>query len=64
MKNVNEMRDNLSQLYNDLRKGKVERNDVKELTNICGKMISSAAIQVKYYSERKEIPNIPFLSEE
>lgn len=63
MKNVNEMRENLSSLYSDLRKGSVDRKDVKELTNICGKMINSAMVQVKYYAERKEMPDITFLNE-
>lgn len=64
MKNVSKMRDNLSDLYNDLRNGKADRKDVKELTNICGKMVSSAMVQVKYYAERKETPQIAFLNEE
>jgi len=63
MKNVNEMRDNLADLYADLRSGKADRKDVKELTNICGKMINSAMVQVKYYAERKETPEIDFLNE-
>jgi hypothetical protein len=63
MKNASEMRNKLSTLFDDLRTGSVDRKDVKELTNICGKMISSAAAQVKYSSERKEIPQIAFLDE-
>lgn len=63
MQNVNEMRTNLSELYSDLKSGKVDRKDVKELTNICGKMINSAMVQVKYYAERKEVPKIAFLDE-
>lgn len=63
MQNVSEMRDELSELFRELRANKIDRKDVKEMTNICGKMISSAMVQVKYYAERKEVPQIPFLSE-
>lgn len=63
MRNVNEMRSELSKLYADLRSGKADRRDVKEMTNICGKILNSALIQVKYYAERKETPSIKFLDE-
>jgi hypothetical protein len=63
MKNVNELRTELSSLYADLRSGKIDRKEVSELTNIASKMISSAMTQVSYYHQRNEAPNIAFLNE-
>lgn len=63
MQNVNELRTALSSLYDDLRAKKLEPNEARELTNIAGKMIASAAVQVKYAIARKEAPEIKFLEE-
>lgn len=63
MKNCSELRKELSALYHDLRSGKVEPKTAGELTNIAGKMISSAVAQVKYAQQRKESPKIEFLDE-
>ena len=63
MKNAKEMREELSRLYDDLRAGKVEHKIAAELTNVCGKMISSSVAQVKYMQQRKEQIKIDFLDE-
>ena len=63
MKNAKEMREELSRLYDDLRAGKVEHKIAAELTNVCGKMISSSVAQVKYMQQRKEQFKIDFLDE-
>lgn len=61
MRNVTELRDQLSQVFNDLRTGDVKHTDAAELANIAGKMINSAKVQLDYYALRKEAPNIDFL---
>lgn len=61
MKNAEQMRDELAKLYDDLKKGKIKTHDAQALTNITGKMISSAKSQVDYYLMRGERGNIPFL---
>jgi hypothetical protein len=61
MKNVTELRDQLSQVFTDLRTGDVKHTDAAELANIAGKMINSAKVQLDYYALRKEAPNIDFL---
>lgn len=61
MKNVNELRDQLSAVFADLRGGAIKHTDAAELANIAGKMINSAKIQLDYYALRKEAPVIPFL---
>lgn len=61
MKNVTELRDQLSQVFTELRKGEVKHKEAGELANIAGKMINSAKVQLEYYALSKQTPNIPFL---
>jgi hypothetical protein len=61
MKNVNELREQLSQVFYELRNNTVKYTDAAELANIAGKMINSAKVQLDYYSLRKETPKISFL---
>jgi hypothetical protein len=61
MKNVTELRDQLSQVFSDLRDGGIKHTDAAELANIAGKMINSAKVQLDYYALRKEAPTIKFL---
>jgi hypothetical protein len=61
MKNVNELRDQLSSVFADLRGGAIKHTDAAELANIAGKMINSAKVQLDYYALRKEAPSIAFL---
>lgn len=63
MKNAKTMREELAKLYEQVKSKEVDRRDAKEMTNICSKMINSALVQVRYYHEQKEIPNIEFLNE-
>jgi hypothetical protein len=52
MKNVSELRDELSAVYKDLRAGDVDAKVAKELANLAGKMINSAKIQIDYHTLR------------
>ena len=61
MKNVNELREQLSQVFYELRNNTVKHTDAAELANIAGKMINSAKVQLDYYSLRNEAPKISFL---
>ena len=62
MKTVTELRDQLAQVFADLRSGTVKHTDAAELANLAGKMINSAKVQLDYYSLRKEAPTIAFLA--
>ena len=62
MKNVTELRDQLSQVFADLRSGTVKHADAAEFANLAGKMITSAKVQLEYYALRKEAPTISFLA--
>jgi hypothetical protein len=61
MKNVSELRDQLSQVFADLRGGTIKHNDASELANIAGKMINSAKVQLDYYAHTQNKNKIPFL---
>lgn len=61
MKNVSELRNQLSQVFADLRNGTVKHTDASELANIAGKMINSAKVQLDYYGHTKQTTKIPFL---
>lgn len=52
MKNVSELRDELSAVYADLRSGALDAKVAKELANVAGKMINSAKIQIDYHTLR------------
>jgi len=61
MKNVNELRVQLSSVFQQLKNGEIKPKEAAELANLAGKMISSAKVQVEYYTLRKETPRINFL---
>lgn len=64
MKNVNELREELSQVFAQLRAGEIKPGEAGELANLAGKMIGSAKVQVEYYALRKEMPSIEFLKDD
>lgn len=64
MKNLTELREQLSQVFYELRNNTVKHTDAAELANIAGKMINSAKVQLEYYALRKESPTISFLASE
>ena len=64
MKNVDELRGQLAEVFAQLRAGEIKPGEAAELANLAGKMISSAKVQVEYYALRKEAPVIGFLETE
>lgn len=63
MKNAEELRKNLSDVFKQLRAGEIKPKEAAELANLGGKMINSAKVQVEYYALRKEKPNISWLDQ-
>jgi hypothetical protein len=55
MKNVTELREQLSQVFTELRSGTVKHSDAAELANLAGKMINSAKVQLEYYINIQKI---------
>ena len=54
MKTVNELRANLSEVFDGLRTGGIEVKAASELANLAGKMINSAKVQLEYHALRKD----------
>ena len=61
MKNAQEVRDRLSQVFDSLESGEIDSKKASEFANIAGKMINSAKVQIEYYALKKELPAISFL---
>ena len=61
MKNVEELREHLANVFLGIRDGSIKHKDAAELANLAGKMINSAKVQVEYHALRKDKPSIPFL---
>ena len=61
MKNVDELRGQLAEVFAQLRAGTIKPGEAAELANLAGKMIGSAKVQVEYYALRKESPRIEWL---
>lgn len=64
MKNCNELRDQLAQVFQELRAGDITVDQASELANVAGKMINSAKVQVAYYELLRTQPHIDFLSDD
>ena len=61
MKNANELRNQLSAVFDQLAKGALSAKDASELANIAGKMINSAKVQLEYNQATGEHKRIAFL---
>ena len=62
MKNIDQVRDRLSTIFDKLESGEIDAKKAAEFANLAGKMINSAKVQVEYYALRKEMPDIGFLN--
>lgn len=61
MKDIKELRDNLTTLFTELKTGEFKGSDAKEMNNCAGKIINSIKVQLEYSALRKEKPEIEFL---
>jgi hypothetical protein len=61
MKNLDQVRDRLSTIFDQLESGEIDAKKAAEFANLAGKMINSAKVQVEYYALKKEVPSISFL---
>ena len=62
--NINELRDALLDSFGDLLSGNMRAIDAKERSNMAGKIINSAKIQLEYQVAAKREPAIEFLEGE
>ena len=51
---VESLRDKLSEIFDALRDGDIAHKEAKEISNLAGKMINSAKVQLDYHSLRKD----------
>ena len=58
---MTELRQQLLNVFDAIRADAVPLGKAKEMANVAGKIIKSAAVQVEYAVARKETPDIPFL---
>jgi hypothetical protein len=61
MKTISDVRDQLAEIFEDLRNKDIKPNEADSLANIAGKMIASAKVQLDYYALTKTKADIPFL---
>jgi hypothetical protein len=61
MKNIKELRSELSKVFMGLKDGSVSAAVATELNNTAGKMINSVKVELEYASLCKVKPNIAFL---
>lgn len=61
MKTINELRNELLQLFGEIKSGEVEVNVAGEMNNTAGKVINSVKAELEYAALLKVEPTIPFL---
>lgn len=61
--NATRLRDKLAEVMEKLLAEDINVGAAGAYANLAGKMISSAATQVRYYELQKHCPDIPFLNE-
>ena len=62
MKNITDIRLELSSVFDGLKCGTISAKDAKELNNSAGKIINSLKVELEYYALRKEKPDIEFMN--
>jgi len=64
MKNITELRNDLSALFDQIKEGSIDVKQAAEMNNTAGKIINTLKAQLEYAELRKESPSIPFLDGE
>lgn len=64
MKDCNELRASLADVFSRLKAGEIDTDRASELANLAGKMIQSAKVQVAYYELLKQPADIGFLKDD
>lgn len=61
MKTINELRNELLKLFEDIKAGSTDVKVASEMNNAAGKVINSVKVELEYAALRKVEPSIPFL---
>ena len=60
-KDINDLRDQLLDAYDEVKRDPRRANQVKEMANAAGKILGSLKLQMEYAALRGEEPDIPFM---
>lgn len=61
MKNIKELVDGLTALFDEIKRGDVDVKLASEMNNTAGKIINAQKVQLEYAALRKVAPSIAFL---
>lgn len=61
IKNISQLRDDLCNVYGQLREGKIDSKDATNLSNVAAKIIKSASVQLEYKKLIKDKSEMDFL---
>ena len=61
IQNVEDLRNDLVEMYQEIKAGKIGLKEAKERTNTAGKILNSAKLELEYNSFTKSGSKIPFL---
>ena len=64
MKNIKELVDGLSALFEEIKRGEVDVKLASEMNNTAGKIINAQKVQLEYAALKKVEPYIEFLDNE
>ena len=64
MNNIKTLRNDLMQVFADLRSGEIEVKVAAEMNNTAGKIINTIRAELEYAELRKTSPDIAFLNTE
>lgn len=64
MNTASKLRAELAQVFYQLKAGSIKPAEAAELSNLAGKMIASAKVQLEYSALKKEVPLIAFLGDD
>lgn len=60
-RSMTDLRNHLLETFDALRGNAMALDKAKEISNVAGKVISTAKSQVEYSAARKEKPRVPFM---
>jgi len=58
IKNTTDLRRELAVLFENVKNGHIKAFDAKEMTNMTGKMISSAKLDLEYFNLKRKIKGL------
>lgn len=61
MKSIKELRDNLANLFDQIKSGETDVKHAAEMNNTAGKIINSLRVELEYAELRKITPSISFM---